>query len=151
MFGLNVLQDHSDSELLSLLCQAQSFFSGGQATPRHADLFGLRLQPGESFHDLSDNFIMDFFRTDPRRIQTRFRGALAREIKNTTRPDAPTDADEVILLIAKTAGVAVLAPAQAARESGSADGRNQRAVNRAVLVFSGGCDERLTLFQLRAQ
>src|SRR5438093_4254022 len=104
MFGLNVLQDHSDSELLSLLCQAQSFFSGGQATPRHADLFGLRLQPGESFHDLSDNFIMDFFRTDPRRIQTRFRGALAREIKNTTRPDAPTDADEVVLVSAELAG-----------------------------------------------
>ena len=121
LFRLNVLQHHSHPEFLALLRQSQPFLGGGQPAPRQVDLFGLRMHPGECFHHLPDHFIMRLLRSEAGRVQARFRRALARDIPNAPRPDAPTDADEIILLMPEVPGVAVSAATQSASENGSAD------------------------------
>src|SRR6266571_1016469 len=70
-------------------------------------------------------------------------------IKQTARADAPANADKVIRLPAKIAGVAIPTATQAASESLSANGRNERAVNRPIFDFSRRFNLRLALFQLR--
>src|SRR5207302_9083436 len=56
----DVFQNDTDAELLSLLGQPKPLFRGRQRAPRRVDLFGLRLQPAKCFHDLPNDFVVEF-------------------------------------------------------------------------------------------
>jgi hypothetical protein len=93
------------------LGQTKSFLGGGKSAPRGVDLLRLRLQPGEGFHDLPDDFVMKFLGADPGCIQAGLSRSLPAKIEKPARSDAPA-------------------------KGGSADRRNQRTATRfAATVF----------------
>ena len=107
LFGLNVFKHDADAEFFAFLCETKSFFGSGQSAARGGKTVLRGLERGIRFNDDAGEFIAGFCFGELRRFEACLRGVLASGVEQSARPDAPTQAEEIILLVAEVAGVKV--------------------------------------------
>src|SRR5207302_1993087 len=77
--------------------------------------------------------------------------ARAGKVEQAARADAPTEGEGIVFGCAEVAGAAVFAAAESAEKSLSAEGWDERAVNRAIPGVPSGKDEGMTFLEFGAR
>src|SRR5262249_27156462 len=96
LLSLDVLQDGTNSKVLSFSRQAQSLRRRRQVLSRGSHLIGQRLHAGVAFDHLTNDVLAHLFSTQPGGFQPGLSALDPSPIQQAARPDSPAKTDEVI-------------------------------------------------------